>query len=99
MKYLIVGLTIALTVACAQHAIDDKDNFSLLFPDSTQRLVFESEAVDVWPNFHDQLFMINFDRYIELLKREADLSVNILRLDPKWDPLREHQRFIKLIAN
>ncbi|TFB11476.1 tetratricopeptide repeat protein [Candidatus Marinimicrobia bacterium MT.SAG.3] len=34
-----------------------------------------------------------------LLSIPGDLSVNILRLDPKWDPLREHQRFIKLIAN
>jgi len=32
-----------------------------------------------------------------LLNIPSDLSVNLLRLDPKWDPLRKHPRFIKLI--
>ena len=29
----------------------------------------------------------------------STISRHLLRLDPKWDPLREHPRFIKLIAN
>ena len=32
-----------------------------------------------------------------LLSIPGDLSVNLLLLDPKWDPLREHPRFIALL--
>ena len=34
-----------------------------------------------------------------LLNIPSDMSQNLLRLDPKWDPLREHPRFIKLVDN
>jgi len=37
------------------------------------------------------------DQLETLLSMPSDLSVNLLRLNPKWDPLREHPRFIKLI--
>ena len=32
-----------------------------------------------------------------LLNIPSDLSVILLQLDPKWDPLREHPRFISLL--
>lgn len=37
------------------------------------------------------------DQIETLLSMPSDLSVNLLRLNPKWNPLREHPRFIKLI--
>jgi len=39
------------------------------------------------------------DHIETLLTAPTFLSVSLLRLNPKWDPLREHPRFIKLIAN
>jgi serine/threonine-protein kinase len=33
-----------------------------------------------------------------LLSIPCEVSVSLLRLDPKWDPLRDHPRFQKLIA-
>ena len=44
-------------------------------------------------------FDMAIDEIELLLSIPGYLSVNLLRLDPKWDPLREHPRFIKLIAN
>ena len=42
-----------------------------------------------------------FDAAIEqlelLLSTPGDLSIHLLRLDPAWDPLRDHPRFKKLI--
>ena len=33
----------------------------------------------------------------QLLSRPFDLSVTILKLDPTWDPLRNHPRFLTLM--
>jgi len=52
-----------------------------------------------------QLYVIagEYDKAIEqlelLLSIPSFMTEQILRLDPVWDPLREHPRFIKLIAN
>jgi len=32
-----------------------------------------------------------------LLSIPSELSISLLRLDPAWDPLRDHPRFKKLI--
>ena len=37
------------------------------------------------------------DHLETLLSIPGDLSVNLLKLDPKWDPLRDHPRFIALL--
>ena len=37
------------------------------------------------------------DQIETLLSMPSELSVNLLRLNSKWDPLREHPRFIKLL--
>ena len=37
------------------------------------------------------------DHLETLLSIPGDLSVNLIRLDPKWDPLRDHPRFIALL--
>ena len=37
------------------------------------------------------------DQIETLLSMPSDLSVNLLRLNSKWDPLREHPRFISLL--
>jgi len=37
------------------------------------------------------------DHLEALISMPSDLSVNLLRLNPKWDPLREHPRFISLL--
>jgi len=37
------------------------------------------------------------DHIETLLSVPSDLSVHVLRLDPKWDPLRNHPRFMKLV--
>ena len=37
------------------------------------------------------------DHLETLLSVPSDLSVQLLRLNPKWDPLREHPRFIALL--
>ena len=39
------------------------------------------------------------DQLDYLLSIPAKISVAELRLDPRWDPLREQARFQKLIAN
>jgi len=39
------------------------------------------------------------DHLETLLSVPGDLSVSLLKINPKWDPLREHPRFIKLISN
>ena len=39
------------------------------------------------------------DHIETLLSAPTDLSVHLLRLHPKWDSLREHPSFIKLIEN
>ncbi|MHC4487343.1 MAG: TPR end-of-group domain-containing protein [Planctomycetota bacterium] len=33
-----------------------------------------------------------------LLKMRSELSIPLLRLDPAWDPLRDHRRFKKLVG-
>lgn len=64
-----------------------------------------------YPNFHRQwLFRIEdlariyvmvceLDKAVEklefLLSIPGELSVPLIRLDPAWDPLRDHPRFIK----
>jgi len=37
------------------------------------------------------------DHLETLLSIPGDLSVNLIRLDPKWDPLRDHPRFLALL--
>ena len=37
------------------------------------------------------------DKLESLLSRPGMLSVNILKLDPVWDPLRDHPRFQRLL--
>jgi len=38
------------------------------------------------------------DHLETLLSIPGDLSVHLLRLNPKWDPLREHPRFVSLLC-
>ena len=38
-----------------------------------------------------------FDQLEFLLSRPGEMSIPLLRLDPAWDPLRNHPRFMKLI--
>jgi tetratricopeptide (TPR) repeat protein len=42
-----------------------------------------------------------YDRAIDLIEKllslPSDLSVSVLRVDPKWDPLQEHRRFKSVI--
>ena len=38
------------------------------------------------------------DEIERLLARPSDLSVHELRLDPRWDPIRDHPRFKALLA-
>ena len=38
------------------------------------------------------------DEIEELLAGPGFLSVHTLRLDPRWDPIREHPRFQALLA-
>jgi serine/threonine-protein kinase len=44
-----------------------------------------------------------FDEAIDqlefLLSRPGEMSIPLLRLDPAWDPLRDHSRFMKLIES
>ena len=35
---------------------------------------------------------------VDVLSVPSDLSVHILRLDPLWDPIRDHPRFQALLA-
>ena len=42
-------------------------------------------------------FALAIDNLETLLSIPGDLSVNLLKLDPKWDPLRDHPRFIALL--
>ncbi len=37
------------------------------------------------------------ERLEYLLTVPGDLSVNLLRIDPVWDPLRDHPRFQRLL--
>ena len=37
------------------------------------------------------------ERLEYLLTIPGDLSVNLLRIDPVWDPLRDHPRFQRLL--
>ena len=39
------------------------------------------------------------DRIQFLLSIPSSLSVGMLRLDPQWDPIRDHPRFRKLVEN
>ena len=38
------------------------------------------------------------DRLVYLLSMPGPLSIPLLRLDPAWDPLREHPRFKRLVG-
>jgi hypothetical protein len=38
------------------------------------------------------------DEVERLLARPSTLSVHMLRLDPVWDPIREHPRFRAVVA-
>ncbi len=41
--------------------------------------------------------LVAIDQLEFLLSRPGELSVALLRLDPTWDPLRDHPRFQKLL--
>ena len=39
-----------------------------------------------------------FEQIEYLLSIPSDLSIPILQLDPRWDPLREHPRYAELLS-
>ncbi len=41
--------------------------------------------------------LVAIDQLEFLLSRPGVLSVSLLRLDPTWDPLRDHPRFQRLL--
>lgn len=41
----------------------------------------------------------SMDQIVDLLSRPGPLSIPLLKLDPAWDPLRDHPRFKKLIQS
>jgi hypothetical protein len=38
------------------------------------------------------------DEIERLMALPCDVNVHTLRLDPRWDPIREHPRFVALLA-
>jgi hypothetical protein len=38
------------------------------------------------------------DEIERLLSKPSDFSVHMMRLDPRWDPIRDHPRFKALLA-
>ncbi len=58
----------------------------------------------LWVEDFAQIYVMvgEFDKAIEqlrfLLDRPSEMSIPLLQLDPVWDPLRDHSRFKKLVA-
>lgn len=80
-------------------AIGEGETAVELLPVSTDalrgpRLVEDLARIYVMVGEHDAAI----DRIEDLLDRPSEMSVQILRLDPTWKPLRNHPRFKKLVA-
>jgi serine/threonine protein kinase/Flp pilus assembly protein TadD len=73
--------------------------------EGAEKLPFTEDGGRVQSRYEDlaRIFVMigDFDAAIDklefLLNMDGDLSISLLRLDPAWDPLRDHPRFKKLI--
>jgi serine/threonine protein kinase/tetratricopeptide (TPR) repeat protein len=95
--FLALGEAYAL-MGRREDAVRDAEHASELMPISKDALVGTNVAIElaktyVWVGEVEKaLELID-----ELLSIPCDLSVGLLRLDPVWDPLRDHPRFHALL--
>jgi len=78
-------------VVAGEHAVE-------LIPTSKDALVGPNQAIEL-AKIYTQVGETDkaLDLIDELLSIPCDLSVGLLRLDPVWDPLRDHPRFQALL--
>lgn len=72
------------------------DVYDEKYKEALNRLsAWTSESFDTHFYFIPKALLI--DQIEDLLSIPGEISVHILRIDPVWNPLRKHPRFIKLL--
>jgi len=97
--YSAVGHAFAL-LGRKEEAVRAGEHAAELMPTSKDSLVGPNLAIEL-AKIYTQVGETDkaLDLIEELLSIPCDLSVGLLRLDPAWDPLRDHPRFQALLDN